>query len=118
MAQTSLARWSIPLEQQLNDTFYYDPAWLDLISSLYRYSLIPLSTTDKEGQIISFLPLCFMQSPLTGKRLVSLPFSDYCPLLALDESGANALIDQAIDLTQQQKARYLELRTGRNDILE
>jgi len=63
------------------------------------------------------LPLCFMKSPLTGRRLVSLPFSDHCPLLALNEVSANALVDQAIDLARQKRVRYLELRTGINETL-
>src|SRR5207248_1533591 len=64
-----------------------------------------------------YLPLCSMQSQLIGLRLVALPFSDECPLLARDEQSANELIDQAISLAQQEKARYLELRTGVNNVL-
>ena len=40
---------------------------------------------------------------------MALPFSDHCPLLAEDEDNANALIDRAIRLAQQQRAKYLEL---------
>ena len=46
------------------------------------------------------LPLCLMKSPLTGKRLVGLPFSDLCPLLAEDEASATDLINQAISLAE------------------
>ncbi len=105
------------IEEQSKDVFYYNQAWLDLITQLYGYTAIPLTTTNADGKITGFLPLCSMQSPLTGRRLVALPFSDLCPLLALDEASANALIDQAILLAQQQKVRYLELRTGCNDVL-
>jgi FemAB-related protein (PEP-CTERM system-associated) len=103
--------------QQAEQSFYYSPAWLDLIPKLYGYKLIPLTTTNADGQVTGFLPLCFMQSPLTGSRLVSLPFSDYCPLLAEDENSANSLIDQAIRLAQQKRVRYLELRSGLNEVL-
>jgi FemAB-related protein (PEP-CTERM system-associated) len=104
--------------QQANDaSFSYSQAWLNLITSLYGYRIIPLLTTNQTGQTTGFLPLCSIQSPLTGQRLVTLPFSDYCPLLASDEHAANALLTQAIDLAQQKKVRYLELRTGSNEIL-
>lgn len=102
--------------QQAKDIFYYQEAWLDLITSLYGYSLIPLTTTDSTGRITGFLPLCLMQSPLTGKRLVGLPFSDLCPLLAEDEKSAGELLDQALRLAKQEKVRYLELRTGANEV--
>src|SRR5229473_3679725 len=98
MTHISLADSSLNnfIEQQPEMTLYYSQAWLDLISRLYGYSVIPLTTTNTAGQIAGFLPLCSMQSPLTGRRLVTLPFSDLCPLLAVDEASANALIDQAV----------------------
>jgi len=105
------------VEQQTTEPLYYSRAWLDLITKLYGYSMIPLITTNTTGQITGFLPLCSIQSPLTGRRLVALPFSDYCPLLATDDAIASNLIDQAIHLAQQQKVKYLELRTGANDLL-
>ena len=110
--------WTTFVEQQTKDApIYYSPAWLDLISTLYGYSVIPLISTNATRQITGFLPLCFMNSPLTRRRLVSLPFSDHCPLLAVDESSANDLIDQAVRLAQEKGVRYLELRTGVNEAL-
>src|SRR5438105_4132146 len=108
--------WRGFAEQQTSQCFYYSQAWFDLITKLYGYSLIPLTTSNTAGQITGFLPLCSMHSPLTGRRLVSLPFSDYCPLLAEDEDSANNLIDQAIRLAQEQKVRYLELRPGVSEV--
>lgn len=105
------------IAERASDHFYCDPAWLDLITSLYGYTLIPLTTTNSSGRVTGFLPLCYLQSPLTGRRLVSLPFSDHCPLLAKDEGSANDLIDQAIWLAKKKQVRYLELRVGQNETL-
>ena len=105
------------IDKHADGQFYYHPAWLELITSLYGYRLIPLTTTSSDGRITGWLPLCFLQSPLTGRRLVSLPFSDSCPLLAEDETSAHKLIDQAIQLAQQKRVRYLELRAGQNETL-
>lgn len=105
------------VEQEANDCFYYSQEWLDLISNLYEYSVIQLTTTNASGQITGLLPLCLMQSPLTGRRLVSLPFSDHCPLLAEDAVSANNLIDQAVCLAKEKHVQYLELRSGNNDVL-
>jgi len=94
MAQMTLTDTHLEtfVEQHSRDsTFYYSPAWLDLLTRCYGYSVIPLISTNTSGRITGFLPLCFMQSPITGRRLVSLPFSDYCPLLAEDEQSANDL---------------------------
>src|SRR5437764_6601121 len=101
----------------MTHTLYYTPAWLDLITDLYGSSVLPLTSTNASGRVTGYLPLCFIQSPVTGRRLVSLPFSDHCPLLATDEASANDLVDQAILLAQEKRARYLELRAGVNDVL-
>ena len=112
---------SIPtsfLEKQItNVSFYYSQTWLNLITTLYGHRIIPLLTTNQVGQVTGFLPLCLIQSPLTGRRLVALPYSDYCPLLASDESVANELVTRAIELAHQYKVRYLELRAGPNEVL-
>src|SRR5207248_4420934 len=105
------------IAQEMKQTPYYTSAWLDLITEIYGYSPIPLTSTNASGQVTGYLPLCFLQSPVTGRRLVSLPFSDHCPLLATDEASANDLVDQAMLLAQQKRARYLELRAGVNEVL-
>jgi hypothetical protein len=103
--------------QHKDSTSSYLQSWFDLIAKLYGYSFIPLTAHNAEGQITGFLPLCYISSRLTGRRLVSLPFSDYCPLLAADESSANDLIDQAVALAKERKVKYLELRTGFHEVL-
>jgi CelD/BcsL family acetyltransferase involved in cellulose biosynthesis len=105
------------LEEEAAGVIYYHPVWLDLIARLNGYSIVPLTTSDEDGRVTGYLPLCFMRSSLTGKRLVSLPYSDHCPLLAKDEASANKLIERAIRLADQLNVRYLELRTGLNDVL-
>lgn len=106
------------LELQRAEPLYFSQDWLNLITKLYRYSLVPLAVTNSAGRITGFLPLCYIQSRITGPHLVSLPFSDHCPLLAEDDDSANELIDHAVRLAQQCRVRYLELRTGMNDVLK
>lgn len=111
------ARWHPLVEQRVKASFYHQPAWLTLITRLYGYSLRLLTTNDANGQITGILPLCMLQSPLTGLRLVGLPFSDVCPVIAVDDDSASNLVEQALTLAQQHKARYLELRSGPNPLL-
>ena len=109
--------WSSLIEEQAKDIFYYDPRWFELINKLYGYRIISLTTTNAEGHITGYLPLCLVSSFLTGRRLVSLPFSDQCPLLAVDEATAIDLIEKAIQLAKQEHVKYLELRTGCHEVL-
>ncbi len=109
--------WIPALELQQRHVFYYHPTWLELITRLYGYTFIPLTSTNDAGEVSGYLPLCLMQSPLTGRRLVSLPFSDHCPILAVSEQDTHNLIEQAVALASQHKVRYLELRSGVNAVL-
>ncbi|HZR40281.1 MAG TPA: GNAT family N-acetyltransferase [Ktedonobacteraceae bacterium] len=109
--------WHPLVEQRVKAAFYYQPAWLTLITKLYGYTLQFLTTSDTNGQITGFLPLCSLPGMLRGRRLVGLPFSDFCPLITLDDTSTSDLVEQAIELAQKQKARYLELRSGTNSVL-
>ena len=105
------------MKQQAEEPFYYSQKWTDLITRQYGYSMVPITTSNERGDITGFLSLCFMQSALRGRRLVALPFADYCPLLADDEESTNQLIDQAIAFSKEHQVRYMELRTGVNETL-
>ncbi len=111
------ATWNTFLQNQKENTFFYHPSWIQLLSRLYGYQFTPLVTHTSTGEINGVLPLYTMRSSISGKRMVSLPFSDHCPLSATDDQSANTLVDQAIEMVQQQKGRYLELRTGFHPLL-
>lgn len=111
------ARWHPLIAQNLKDSFYHQSAWLALITRIYGFSLTLLTSTNTSGQLTGVLPLCAMESPLTGRRLVGLPFSDLCPLIATDDASAGHLVEQAVEQARKQRARYLELRTGSHHLL-
>lgn len=113
----SAAVAALPGASDSVDTFACAQPWHDLIQRLYGFTVTTLTTRGADGALTGLLPVCALNSPLTGRRIVSLPFSDTCPLLAADEAAASDLIDQAVDLAQSHRARYLELRTGQHPVL-
>lgn len=106
------------IAQRTDEPFYYQPAWLDLLSRLYGYPVHQLQTTDAAGALTGFLPVMAVRSPLTGRRIVSLPFSDCCPPLVTDDAAAHGLLDQALALAREERARYVELRAGPSAALD
>lgn len=106
------------IAQHTEEPFYYQPAWLDLLSRLYRYPIRPLLAHSSDGALTGFLPVMTVRSPLTGRRVVALPFSDCCPPLAADDAATDALVDRALALAHEERARYLELRAGALPALE
>lgn len=67
---------------------FHHPRWLELLRAQYGYELRACCVDDGRG-IVAGIPLARVESRLTGRRLVAIPFSDVCPpLLARDADPA------------------------------
>lgn len=106
----------VDVAQSGND-FYADERWLDLIQTVYGYRVTRLVVRGADGALRGALPVCALSSPLTGRRVVSIPFSDTCSMVAADAATAHQLLDQAVELGRQHRARYVELRTGPSAVM-
>lgn len=104
-------------QTQHGDEFYSDARWLNLIQTVYGFTITRLEVRGADGVLRGQLPICALSSPLTGRRMVSLPFSDMCKVVADDDTTAQQLIDQAVELGRKHRARYVELRTGPSALL-
>ena len=63
-------------------------------------------------QMDALLPIMEVDSWLTGRRGVSLPFTDYCEPWATDLPAFQRLFDEAILYGRDRRWKYLELRGG------
>jgi serine/alanine adding enzyme len=85
------------------------PAWLCVLAQALGH--IPYCLEAVEGdQIRGLLPLAHVRSLLFGRFLVSLPYLNYGGVLADDDQAVRLLIDRAVQLADQLRVRYLELR--------
>jgi CelD/BcsL family acetyltransferase involved in cellulose biosynthesis len=67
---------------------FHHPLWLELLHAQYGYEFQACCVTGG-GEIEAGIPIARVESRLTGRRLVSIPFSDVCaPLLAGDANPA------------------------------
>ena len=85
------------------------PAWLSVLQGSLRHTPYCVEATE-DGHIRGLLPLCFVSSFLFGRFLVSLPYVNYGGTMADDDRVAGLLIDRAVQMAQDLKVRYLELR--------
>ncbi|HYG22163.1 MAG TPA: GNAT family N-acetyltransferase [Verrucomicrobiae bacterium] len=67
------------------------------------------------GRGSAALPLLEVDSWLTGRRGICLPFTDSCPMLG-DKDSQRELINEAIQLGEQRKWKYLEFRSDLSDL--
>jgi CelD/BcsL family acetyltransferase involved in cellulose biosynthesis len=64
---------------------FHHPLWLELSRAQYGYEIVAHCIRGEDGAIEAGLPVARIESRLTGRRLVAVPFSDTCaPLIARD----------------------------------
>ena len=90
-------------------SFFHGRPWAEVLSRSYGYR--PCYLLMRSGETpCGLLPLMEVKSALTGKRGVSLPFSDKAPVLAPDEGSFERLFRGAIALGRERGWRGIELR--------
>jgi hypothetical protein len=101
--------WDSQVRQLPGATFFHETAWLRVLSDTYGFTPVCLVGYN-HNQLNALLPMVEVNSMLTGRRGVALPFADYCPPLAEPPTDAQALIAQALTLGTKRNWRTIEWR--------
>ncbi|BDC53139.1 hypothetical protein F183_A54540 (plasmid) [Bryobacterales bacterium F-183] len=103
-------RWAAFLSQgPRGGSVFHTPGWLRALEETYGYRTSVLTTSGPgEGAIRNGLPVCRVSSWATGRRAVSLPFSDYCDVLG--EEGTDELAAGLRAIGEAERLRYVEMR--------
>ena len=103
-------RWATFVERHPRASVFHTPAWLTALHETYRYQTLAYAHEDAKGDLGGAVLLCEINSWLTGKRLVSLPFSDHCEPLVAHVSELGQLLYPATQQLRQGNWKYIELR--------
>jgi hypothetical protein len=103
-------RWEKFLERHPRSSVFHTVAWLDALRRTYGYRPVAITTESPGRDLRAGIVFCRVHSWLTGRRLVSLPFSDHCELLVDDLTNLQAMLDELKTWLRQSKSRYVELR--------
>ena len=101
-------RWRDFVGRAERATLFHHPAWLELLSACYRYEFAASCLLDGDGRVVAGLPWARVESWLTGRRLVALPFSDACEPLV--EGGSEEDLARAVDEHRRATGLGLEVR--------
>lgn len=103
-------RWEDLVRRHPRASLFHSSGWLRALARTYGYKPVAYVIGGREETLAGGIVFCEIDSWLTGRRLVSLPFSDHCePLLgsqADDDAIARALENQP----KPQPWRYIEMR--------
>jgi CelD/BcsL family acetyltransferase involved in cellulose biosynthesis len=101
-------RWSEFVARAPGATIFHHPLWHRLLAAHYGYEFNACCLTDEASRVVAGLPWARVESRLTGRRLVALPFSDACEPLT-DGAGPGELA-AAVETARREQGLGLEVR--------
>ena len=106
------ADWDALIKTCPSASFFHGAAWARVLHCTYGFSPSYFLVGDRGG-LHSLLPVMGVKSWLTGRRGISLPFTDECAPLCPDGDSCRRLFDAAIAHARACAWKYLEFRGGR-----
>jgi CelD/BcsL family acetyltransferase involved in cellulose biosynthesis len=103
-------RWKTLLDGRADAAIFHRPEWLQALKASYGYDSRVLSSTPPGEALQNGLLFCEVRSPLTGKRIVSVPFSDHCEPLINNGEDLQALLQNLMGRVERGEQRYVEVR--------
>ncbi|MCG2767286.1 MAG: GNAT family N-acetyltransferase, partial [Anaerolineae bacterium] len=95
-----------------NANIFHHPAWTSLMAECYGYRPFVVATCDEKGEIKAGLPLMEVNSWLTGRRWISLPFTDHCNPLYRGDTPPRELFEYLSELQREHDVPRVEIRSA------
>lgn len=109
--------WDDYIKSSYSANIYHQIGWKTVIEDTYGHK--PYYLIAKEGdEIKGVMPIFFISSRISGTVMVSLPFHCLGGICADDEATKQFLLNEAIKLTKEKNAEYLELRQAETIVHE
>ena len=112
---TTIPHWNDLLISKFSYPFFLTREWAQVMSTVYQYTPKYLAALEN-NDLTSLLPVMEVNSPLTGIRGVSLPFTDMCEILSNDPQAVQEILHMLETHAQGRRWKYIEFRNG--DILD
>ena len=102
-------QWNHLVSAHPGGTFFHSSNWARVLQQSYAHQ--PHYLAEMTGETPrALLPILEVNSSWTGRRGVSLPFSDDCALLRFGNANGSRLIDHALNIGRERGWKYLEFR--------
>ncbi len=106
-----ISSWDDQIARFPGAGIFHTAAWARVLAESYGYTPTYFVAFHK-GELSAVVPMMDVKSWLTGRRGVSLPFTDYVSPLALDDSNLPPLFDQIITHGEKAGWKYVEIRAA------
>jgi Acetyltransferase (GNAT) domain len=103
-------RWSDFVNRHPRSSVFHTTNWLRALRDVYGYEPVVVTSCPRGAPLTNGLVFCRINSWLTGRRLVSLPFSDHCdPLMDVPDRIDELLLHMRRHVVEK-KYKYIEIR--------
>jgi CelD/BcsL family acetyltransferase involved in cellulose biosynthesis len=107
------SNWDEGLLGSGRPSFFHGYAWAKVLYDTYGYT--PMYFVVRDGaRLQCLLPIMEVDSWLTGKRGISLPFTDVCEPLCTDPAAFQDLLTAVMRHAEERDWKYLECRGGKS----
>jgi CelD/BcsL family acetyltransferase involved in cellulose biosynthesis len=103
-------RWAELVDRHPGASVFHTVAWLEALQRTYGYQPVAYTTSAPGARLEDGQVFCKVESWITGRRLISLPFSDHCEPLLGDAPDAAAFPTALEQTLRREKLRYIEIR--------
>lgn len=103
-------RWRQLVSRHPAASVFHTPEWLRSLRSAYGYEPVVYTNCGPSAELTSGVAFCKVKSWLTGRRVVSLPFSDHCEPLVDSSEELDGVLLGVRKILDQEQWRYCELR--------
>lgn len=104
------ARWLRLVCQHTTSSVFHSREWLEALHRTYGYEPLALTTSASDSELHNGIVFCRVNTWLTGRRLVSLPFSDHCEPLVTNPEELSCLLSALKAAADGDSCKYVEIR--------
>ena len=103
-------RWSEFSEAHSKACVFHTMGWLKTLHATYGYEPVVFTTSAPGATLTNGILFCEVKSWITGKRLVSLPFTDHCEPLCEDPGDMHSILECVAQESKRNGSGYVEIR--------
>ncbi len=103
------ADWNDRLASSPGHSFFHTSNWAQVLHESYDYQPVYAAIIEN-GEFLALIPVMEVRSILTGRRGVSLPFTDYCEPISTGERHLLAAMDSLREYGKDAGWKYIEFR--------
>ena len=103
-------RWRELVQRHPAASVFHSTEWLNALHAAYGYEPVVYTSCGPSAAITSGIVFCKVKSWLTGRRLVSLPFSDHCDPLVESSAELDDLLPRVRESVVGDGWKFCEIR--------